>query len=142
MQIHPWRSLRHKPHIDVVWTRDDTLLAGADAWWYGDQAVILMDARLRQTQRRCALAHELAHEERGDTACNRLDARQELAADLMAARWLIELGDLLSALKWTRDKGELADELWVTRDLLQIRLDHLHPAEKHHLRKGLDVDPR
>lgn len=137
--MHPWRRLRNLPHIDVRWTRDEIELAGADAWWYPDESTILMDSRLLQVERRCALAHELAHIERGDRPCINqwFDARQELAADLVAARWLIPRDCLLSALRWSDDKHEIADELWVTVDLLQARLDHLHPAEKHYLRRKL-----
>lgn len=135
--MHPWRHLSGLPHIDVVWSRDDVLLDGADAWWYADQSAILMDSRLNQVRRRCALAHELAHVERGDGECSFANGKQEIEADLMAARWLIHREALLDALRWSDDKHEVADELWVTADLLQVRLDHLHPNEKHYLRRML-----
>jgi len=137
--MHPWRQLRGLPHIDVVWSRDDQLLDGADAWWYPGRDMILMDSRLLQVERRCALAHELAHIERGDEPCGSdwLDARQELAADRWAARELIPVERLCRALQWSGDRHEVADELWVTVDMLQVRLDHLHPSEKHYLRRML-----
>jgi Zn-dependent peptidase ImmA (M78 family) len=136
---HPWRQLRSLPSVDVIWSRDDVLLDGAQAWWYADRDMIVMDSRLKQVDRRCALAHELAHRERGDRPCGLdwFDARQEAAADLMAARWLISRDALLAALRWSDDRHEIADELWVTVDLLRVRLDGLHPSERHYLRRRL-----
>jgi len=142
MQHGPWRALRDLPHIDVQWTRDDHQLAGADSWWLPDQSTILMDARLpRQADRRCALAHELAHIYLGDDpTVDGLPDWQERRADLHAARWLIHIDALLDAFKWTGNLFEVADECWVTIDLLRVRLDHLHPSERHYLRRHLEEE--
>lgn len=136
---HPWRALRELPGVRIEWSKDDELLQGADAWWYPDQDLILMDARTKQVVKRCALAHELAHRERGDRACadGRLARRQELAADQRAARWLIGMEPLAEALRWTTCEVEAASELWVTLHLLRVRLADLQPAERADLRRRL-----
>ena len=139
---HPWRTLRHLPGVRIVWSHDDDLLAGADAWWYPDSDTIVMDSRKKQVVRRCALAHELAHRRRHDGPCDndRDSGRQEAAADLMASRWLIDIHPLGEALAWTGCEVEAADELWVTVHLLRVRLKHLHPAERAYLKRRLDDD--
>ncbi|WP_152364832.1 ImmA/IrrE family metallo-endopeptidase [Microlunatus speluncae] len=139
MDAHPWRALRSMPGVRIEWSKDDTLLQGADAWWYPDHDLILMDARTKQVVKRSALAHELAHRERGDRACEGRPARrQELAADQWAARWLIGIEPLAEALRWTSCEVEAAAELWVTLQLLRVRLAHLQPGERSLLRRRLD----
>lgn len=58
-----------------------------------------------------------------------------------AARWLLPdivvVGD---ALAWATSLDEAADELWVDRRTLQARLDHLHPSERHYLRRRLNEE--
>ena len=135
---HPWRALRDLPELRVEWSKDDALLQGADAWWYPDRDLILMDARAKQVVKRCALAHELAHRERGDRACDgRAARRQELAADLTAARRLIGVEAIAETLRWTSCEVEAASELWVTLHLLRVRLAHLESAESRYLRRRL-----
>ncbi|MFC7619105.1 ImmA/IrrE family metallo-endopeptidase [Microlunatus sp. GCM10028923] len=139
---HPWRALRSLPGVRVEWSKDDALLQGADAWWYPDQDVILMDARAKQVVKRCALAHELAHREHRDVPCDgRAGRRQELAADRWAARWLIGLEPLAEILRWTSCEVEAATELWVTLHLLRVRLAHLDPAERRYLGRRLSTAP-
>lgn len=135
----PWRHLRALPHLDITWTDDDTLLAGADARYFHTIRRIVMDKRLTQAERRSVLAHELGHALRGDLPCGdeALDLRQESVVEQWAARKLIELPALADALKWSDDPDEVADVLWVTRELLEVRLRHLHPAERAALRRDV-----
>ncbi len=142
MTTHPWHALREMPDVELRFTTDDELLQGADSWWYPERRLIVMDARLRQVSRRCALAHELAHIVREDGLCqtSRQESRQERAADRLAARWLIDLDQLTDALRWTRSPAEAAEELWVTLHLLRARLDGLHPAERGYIRRQLSEE--
>jgi Zn-dependent peptidase ImmA (M78 family) len=137
MRYSPWRELRHRPDIDLHWTKDDDYLRGADALWFPETREIVMDARLLQVSRRCALAHELAHVVREDGPC--LDplaqTRQEVAADRLAARWLIPDTEVLAAgLNGAASHGHAAQTLWVTLHMLEVRLHSLHPSEVHALR--------
>lgn len=139
----PWRHLRSLEHIELIWTDDDDLLAGADARYYHTVNVIVMDKRIEsQAERRSVLCHELAHALRGDlpTGSAVLDAKQEATVTKWAARQLIELTALLDALRWSLSIGEVADELWVSEELVRTRLDHLHPAERAWLKRCLRDD--
>lgn len=136
MRYSPWRHLRSLVHLHLDFTDDDELLDGADARYYATVDRLLMDKRLDlQVDRRCILAHELAHAIRGDLPCGEatLDARQEAWVEQWAARKLIALDDLADALRWSRQADEVAEALWVTVDLLEVRMRHLHPAERAYL---------
>lgn len=110
---------------------------GDKAAWYSPQwDVILMRPGLLQVERRCALAHELAHralEHSGQCRypdAERQDRRQERDADEWAARRLITVEQLADALVWSDDPAEVADCLWVTPHLLTVRLDTIYLAER------------
>lgn len=135
---HPWRTLRSLPSTDLIWTTDPKLLGGGKAAWYPDVDVIAMSPRLSQVERRCSLAHELGHRERGDRPGERgwFGRRQEQGADLWAARFLLpDMPAIADALAWSPWPSEAAAELWVTEHLLRVRLDHLHPSERAYLRE-------
>lgn len=141
----PWRHLRSLVHLRLDFTDDDHLLDGADARYYATIDRILMDRRLEtQVERRSVLAHELGHAIRGDLPCGdeTLDARQEALVEQWAARKLIDLPALADALRWSDDPDEVAETLWVTPELLEARLRHLHPSEVAHLRRALDPERR
>lgn len=121
---HPWRRLSEMPRIDVLWTDlPDDLIAETDGL-----TVIEMDRRLMQVDRRCALDHELAHIDLGHIrGCN---GREETAARRLSARRLLPLSCLTTALAYTTDLEYAAWDLWVTRDVLDDRLDSLTEAER------------
>ncbi|WP_299055073.1 hypothetical protein [uncultured Nocardioides sp.] len=93
---------------------------------------------LDQAQRRSTLAHELEHGARGPGGHPQ---REELACDQAAARRLIAIRPLGEAIAWSHTLDEAADELWVDRDLLDVRLAHLHPAERAYLKRRLEDGP-
>lgn len=142
MRYSPWRHLRKLTHLDLLWTDDEKILEDAAGWYYAELDTIVLDSRLTQVERRSVLCHELAHALRRDEPCGHpaLDAVQELRADQWAARKLIDLHALGEALAWASSLGEAADELWVTRDLLDVRLAHLHPSERGYLKSRLAGD--
>ena len=125
---HPWRSLRELNHIVLHW-RDDMpeYLLGAT-----DGRHIWMRSDLSQVERRCVLAHELAHVLRRHRTCQ--PSAVEAAVEREAARFLLPDPRLLAdALVWAHGRvDEAADVLWVTDDVLVTRLDAklLHPAER------------
>ncbi len=96
--------------------------------------LIVLDSALTTTQRRCSLAHELVHVERGPIAhIPVLDEREEAVVRAIAARRLIAIGDLEDAVRWGGGTSEVCERLWVTRTALEERLSHLRPAERAHL---------
>lgn len=133
---HPWRALRH---LGDEWTLKWAPLAGVvdklgHTTWH--DKTITLDPDQGQAQRRSTLAHELVHVERGPWADGHED-REERVVDQLAARRLIGIRQLGEALAWSHDLAEAADELWVDEATLQIRLKHLHPSERHYLRRRL-----
>jgi hypothetical protein len=61
---NPWSALRTRPHITLQWA----VLRNARGMWtpHGDgTSTIYLDHRLGRRERRCVLAHELVHDERG-----------------------------------------------------------------------------
>lgn len=96
-----------------------------------------MDPLLLQAERRSALTHELGHIERGPFPGWATD-REERAVDAAAARQLIDIRALGDALVWSQDPHEVAEELWVDVPTLEARIAHLHPSERHYLRRRLE----
>jgi hypothetical protein len=86
--------------------------------------VILLEATDSPAQRRCSLAHAVAHLDRGHHAVplRFFDARQELDAQDLAARRLITVAALAAALSWSSSPAEIASELVVDRPTLSARL--------------------
>lgn len=122
---HPWQDLATRwRHVRV--DHVDELPTGLLAVTDGDSQ-IWMRRRLLQAERRCALAHEIIHLERGDTGpCT---AAVEAEVNREVARRLIPMWGLVEAVKWTQDEAELADELWVTVPILQARWETLRADE-------------
>lgn len=59
MGENPWRTLRARPHLTLRWRR---LPDGMGAMWRSGE--IIIDPRLGRVERRCALMHELVHDDR------------------------------------------------------------------------------
>lgn len=122
---HPWRMLRTDwAHVEVEHTDDIPYGRLADTNGIDH---IRMRRRLYQVERRCALAHELIHLERGDTG--ECSPALEAEVNREAARRLIPWEQLLAAVRWSRGESELADELWVTVPILRARTGALRADE-------------
>ncbi|HLV05690.1 MAG TPA: ImmA/IrrE family metallo-endopeptidase [Actinomycetaceae bacterium] len=120
---HPWRRLRALTHVTLHWQPLQGLLGATNG-----SNLIVMDPRQSQAQRRCTIAHELAHIELGHTGgCT---GAEEAQARRLAARWLIDMDRLLDALAWSEELEEVAEELWVDLDTLYARLDGLTAQER------------
>jgi Zn-dependent peptidase ImmA (M78 family) len=111
--------LRGTPHLSY-----DSVRMVELGRYYPADAAILLRKGLTQTERRCTLAHELAHHRLGHTGtCDpATSSRQEAEADALAARWLITLEDLADAELWGRHPSEVAEELWVDVRMLRARV--------------------
>lgn len=130
----PWSDLGERyPGVHVA----AHAIAPARAAWLPDERVILLDRGLSITEGRCTLAHEIAHMDLGHypTGVGHFDRRQEREADGLAARRLLPLVALVEAVRGGWDLPAAAVELRVTHDVIQSRLDRLHPSERHALRK-------
>lgn len=94
---NPWRALRDRPHIELRFA----YLGGSRGIWQRDALgdVIVLDARLDRRSRRCVLAHELVHAERGighGAASAATMAREEEFVRREVARRLVPMDQLLA----------------------------------------------
>jgi Zn-dependent peptidase ImmA (M78 family) len=128
-QWSPWRHLREQhPNITVYeYDLPGAYLGCVDH----DKGLIYLDSRLNQAERRCTLAHEIGHLERGPVPPAPLAAiREELEVDRWAADKLIRAQDLIDVFRWTSNLSEAAEELWVDQHMLLARLRYLTAADR------------
>ena len=137
MTWNPWRHLRdHHPHIHVTYPNGDTGCLGR---WTADG--IRINGHSTQRERRCTLAHEIVHVERGPAPSELHYAlREEQAVDEIASRRLIELDRLIDVLAWNRYRvdDETAEELWVDLATLQSRVRNLTIDERELIDEELE----
>ncbi|MDB5716463.1 MAG: hypothetical protein JWO15_3860 [Sphingomonadales bacterium] len=109
------------------------------AWWCPVSDHFMLRPDLNQVQRRCHMAHELAHRDLGHSGeeDGRLDRRQEREADELAARRLVTLDALVRALTWSDNGDEVADALWVTRHILDVRIETMYGGERRQVAVAL-----
>jgi hypothetical protein len=120
---HPWRHLRTLTDLVVVW-----LCPAKDAPAATDgERVVWLDPRLLQVERRCVLAHELVHVERGHRGCQ--PAAVEVEVRREAAARLVPFESLFESWRWSLSFSELAAELWVTESVLADRFRWLTKDE-------------
>ena len=135
---HPWRRLRDRPEWLLEWGMLPPGLMGSTCH---RRRVITLDLRLSQAERRCTIAHELEHVERGPMPSDPiLAAREEESIERAVARRLVTIRALGDALAWARTLDEAAEELWVDVATLEARLRSLHPAEHAYLNRRLGQD--
>ena len=118
--------------VEAPWVLEEAVLPpaqfGCVDW---PRRVVTVDCRLSAAQRRCTLAHELVHIERGPVPRDPwLAAREEAAVEAEAARRLIPLDALAGALAWSRRPDEVAEELWVDVQTLAVRIGGLSDVER------------
>jgi Zn-dependent peptidase ImmA (M78 family) len=107
-----------------------------------ERKVILLERQHSAAERRCSLAHAVAHIDLGHTSeSGWWSARQEAAADRLAARRLLPIYPLADAAVWAESHAELARELGVDAHMLAVRARGLHPAERAYIRARLDAKP-
>lgn len=119
---HPWRSLREQEDITLHWANLPPPFHAVT-----DGATIWLHDRLLKVERRCALAHELVHIERGTHCVD--DAEEQMVRRITAQR-LINTGNLIDTLKRAHTVEEATDELWVTPESSQTVCAPSHPSRK------------
>lgn len=130
----PWVELAGLPSVTLVW---QPLRGKRLGEYVRDLHLIRLDPEMRRHQARSVLAHELRHHAHRDLGpCSDW---QEARADREAARLLIDVHRLAeAAVTQEQHWPEVARELRVTKHLLEVRLRHLHPSERHYLRDRLE----
>jgi hypothetical protein len=103
--------------------------------------VILLERAGPLEERRCSLAHAIAHLDLGHGPVSGLfDVRQEAEASRLAALRLVPMERLAELVGWARSEQELALELGVDHATLRTRLAALGAAQLAHLRAGLPTE--
>jgi hypothetical protein len=135
----PWSELRTRwPEIEVVVRPMSGRLLGELRY-----PVIALRAGTSAAQRRCTLAHELVHLERGLGECGPWSGREELIVHTEAARRLVRPADLERALRdvgGDADLAALAVALDVDTETASLRLRMLDARERCRLRSRLRTD--
>lgn len=128
----PWHDLAvNWPDVDVVIEPMGGRLLGVLRY-----PVIALRAGTSAAQRRCTLAHEIVHLERGVGDCGPWAGREELLVQREVARRLIPVADLAAAVRQLGGSavlGELAHALDVDHETARLRLDMLSSAELAHI---------
>lgn len=121
----------------VVRTRDLMQVPEVLCW---ERQVILVNQALSKTERRCALAHAIAHLDLEHRAVfgERFEAREEAEADELAAeRLLDDVTVIANAAYSAMSFAELAADLNVTPRILRIRWASLRPQDRMRLERRL-----
>ncbi|WP_430888199.1 ImmA/IrrE family metallo-endopeptidase [Kocuria rosea] len=118
--MDPWTVL--PPHITVRHHRLHTHAAVTDG-----HSTIWIDDRLSDTERRCALMHELVHLEHGHAGHQPETVERAVRAE--TARLLIPSDRLWAHRHWHDTMHALAEELGVTTSVLRDRLENAGPEE-------------
>ena len=120
---NPWRDMAlNWPDVEV---RIAALPDGILGEIRGGGELIVLRRGTTSAQRRCTLAHEIVHLERGlpQRLPPALLAREERRVDVEVGRRLIPIGALADAIAAVGpDERVLATELWVDRATLRGRL--------------------
>jgi len=130
----PWDDAGER-HRD--WIIERVPLRGLHEVMCVKNKVILLERDRTKWERRCDLAHAIAHIDLGHT--EQLDRKSERAAVRYAAKMLIDLEPLGDVLATTggRVTYDGAHALGVDVETMAARLQHLHPGERGYLRRRL-----
>lgn len=131
---HPWRKLRHLAHVTLLW-HDGGPMGVTN---FRDQTISIRRG-LDWAQRRCTVAHELLHIERGPVPMTLATSEEEKVRRATAREMLPDIRAVGEALAWATCEVEAADELGVDVPVLRYRLRHLHPAERGYLTARLEA---
>ena len=125
---HPWRRFSELTEWTLRWAE---LPPGVMGTTCHVTRTVTLALGMSQAERRCTIAHETEHIERGPVPTHEVRG-EELLIDRKVARLLIpSLPDLVDALAWAGGHLETAaDALWVDDYLLQVRLGGLTAPER------------
>jgi hypothetical protein len=136
----PWADLaRNWPEVEVVVESMRGTLLGELRY-----PVIALRAGTSAAQRRCTLAHEIVHLERGVGDCGPWSAREEQYVHREVARRLISGPDLVAAVRALGGNphlAALAHALDVDVETARLRLELVTPQERTRLRAAVPADP-
>lgn len=117
---NPWRDAEKRPEITIDCRHE--LPDGQSGAYDSSAETIYLCKTLLQSDRRCTLAHELLHVDRGAPPVDVewIAEKEERIVDRLAAQRLIDRERFIDAVIWCgrRVGPECASELWVDIDTL------------------------
>lgn len=122
---------------------EDTVELADDTAGLTDGETIWLNPTLTMVGRRCTLAHELVHIERGplrDLAPEALE-REEKKVDRIAAHRLAPTEHVVDAVVWAQGAerlSEIAEETGLDVNFAHIRLSTVTDEERHHINDALE----
>jgi hypothetical protein len=133
MAVNPWQRLAEDwPRIQVVYEDLGPHRMGESRFRAGKPVGIALHKDLNQVERRCTLAHELEHFDRGQP-CETLRASIERRVLAATSKYLLPDLDLLADVLALYDLYRAANELWVTFPVLVDRLKNMTDTELEHV---------
>jgi hypothetical protein len=135
---NPWRALRERRHITLVWADLPPGMRGA--WLrHPSRTEIVLSASSSRIERNAGLAHELVHDERGidlTPACPpAVRAKEEAIVRAITADRLVPLADLMELVEASTSIGVPVDAALVAREF-EVPLDVAQTAlERARLRR-------
>lgn len=130
-RYNPWKHI-YTEHPDAVVSDDLALPDRVMGLALCATKRVWLHNGLNQAERRCTLAHELVHLERGPVPRDPVHAaREEEIVDQIASRRLITTEDLIATIRECPD-GSMrawAFRLWVDTPMLTVRLKNLQANE-------------
>src|SRR6188472_1323414 len=136
---HPWRRFSELTDWSLRWAE---LPPGVMGRTCHRTRTVTLALGMSQAERRCTIAHETEHIERGPVPAQQA-SREELAIERRVARLLIpSVPELVDAMCWAAGHLETAaDALWVDDYLLPVRLSSLSDRERNYVERRLPVVP-
>lgn len=127
---NPWRGLRARPDVLLAWEDLDDDLLGTVGELEGGGFVITLDPRLDRVTRRCVLAHELIHVERGITwgVAGTME-REEVIVDLETARRLVPPAELEELIEQRESLGKGVEARHIAKEF-DVTEEVAHDAAK------------
>lgn len=127
MHPNPWRRLAEDwPDVSVTYA--DLGHRWGITEWAPSGARIVLHRDLNQVKRRCVIAHECEHLDRG-APCDSLRASIEQRVLDATARYLLPDLEVVARTIGVYDLRRAADELWVSFPVLVDRLNGLRDGE-------------
>ena len=132
---HPWRRFAELTDWSLRWAE---LPPGVMGRTCHRTRTVTLALGMSQAERRCTIAHETEHIERGPVTPQQAP-REERAVDRRVARLLIpSVHQLVEAMTWAGGHLEsAADALWVDDYLLTVRLRTLSDGERSFVNQRL-----
>ena len=135
MLPNPWQRLRTLVDVELRWHENGPM----GRTIHSEQAISL---RLDMTwaERRCTVAHELLHIERGPMPAGLRAKDEERVRRETAQRMIPDIRPVGDAIAWALSPEEAAEELGVDVYVLRYRLKHMSPMERAWLQHRLQAD--